>query len=273
MSIFSKAIKETAEAAAPKMDAAVEKGMSKFTDKLIKASLVGAGAVTVGGGGYLAGRLHGARKFNTALTSFNNAENEAIADQYYNQGLGDKTASLLKNKVARVILAGSVLGGTGYAGGRLHQNLKNQELANAFNAYNQEENKHIAQTAYEYGKTASIIGDTLDSFSAIPKFIKWRRVGAQAAAKKIPLQNIRGTSRYSDLNGSVKERHYDRLIGLSEKKSKEYYDKTRLALGTIASAASATGGFGIGKLVPEKHKEKIKGALQYAAQNQPKQYQ
>jgi hypothetical protein len=250
----------------------VEKGSSKFADKLIKSGLIGSGITAVGGAGYLGGRLHEAKKFNTALSSFNNAENQAIAEQYYQQGLSDKTASLLKNRVVKIILSGGGVGGVGYLGGRLHQNLKNQELANAFNAYNKEENTQIARSAYEYGKTASLIGDVAESFSSIPRYIKWKGIQAKAGYRKVYLQKLqkKHPAMYDKLDGLNKEIKYDRILDRAPKKIQEHYDKTGLARGIVASLSSATGGFGIGRLVPERHKEKLKEAISYV---QSKQHQ
>ena len=265
---FKKAIKDvadTVEASVNKgVDASAKKAMSGFK----KFLLVSGGATGVGGTGYLSGRLHGAQRLNTALQTYNEAENNAIANDFYNQGIMAKQGADAKSLLA----LGGILGlaGTGgYIGGRLHQKIRNQELVNKFNAVNPAENQEIAAAAYELGKSASIVGRVAHSFQAIPKGFRWKIMHGMAKRKKEVIQKLRESNPalYAQQHGLAKEKLYERAMKISKTKLDEAHKDSDLALDIIGTATGLTGGAVFVKNMPPKYKEKFNKVMQYASMN------
>ena len=231
-----------------------------------KFLLVGGGVTGTGGVGYLTGRLHGAQKLNTALQTYNEVENTSIANEFYNRGLMDKQGADTKSLLA----LGGILGlaGTGgYIGGRLHQKVRNQELVNKFNTVNPAENQDIAVAAYELGKSASLAGDVVHSFKAIPRYFRWKVINGRAVSEKRLLQSLRGTPQYDTKGGLVKELKFDHIIKRSAEKHKQAYVDTSMARGIIGTATGLAGGAVFVKSMSPNHKEKFNKVMEYASMN------
>lgn len=254
--------KKTIQNASENIESGVKKGLTEGTKKamsgLQKFLLVGGGTAGAGGVGYLTGRLHGAQKLNTALQTYNEAENTAIANEFYNRGLMDKQGADTKSLFALGGLLG-LAGAGGYVGGRLHQKVRNQELVNKFNAVNPAENQEIAAAAYELGKSASLAGDVVNSFKAIPKSFRWKIIHGMARRKKEAIQKLRETNPalYAQQHGMAKERLYERAMRFSKDKHEQAHKDSALAHGIIGTATGLAGGAVFVKNIPPHHKEKF----------------